>query len=68
MMCMFSPGEEEETEDIRDDEHVEDQTPFSTSCKGPSQKWTNGCSNAEILRSMTNVTRVTPPKVERLCS
>ena len=66
-MCIFSPGQEEETEDIRDDEHVEDKTPLSTSCKGSRQQWTNGCSNAEILRLMTKVTCLTPPKVERLC-
>ena len=64
---MFLPGEEEETEDIRDNEQIEDKSPLSTSCKGSRQEWTNGCSNAEMVGLMTKVTCFTiVTRVERL--
>ena len=51
----FPPGEEEEAEHVGDNEHVEDEAPMAAACEGSRQQWTNGCSNAEMVRLMTKV-------------
>ena len=52
----ISPGEEEETEHVGGDEHVEDQVPLSAARKGSRQQWTNRCSDAEMVINVKGFT------------
>ena len=67
MHFSFLPGEEEKTEPIGDDKHVEDEAPMAATSEGSCQQWTDGSSNAEMVRLMTKVKCFTPPNSKGLC-
>ena len=66
MHFSFLPGEEEKTEPVGDDKHVEDEAPMAAASEGSCQQWTDSSSNAEMVRLMTKVKYFTPPRNEDL--